>query len=166
MKIAYICQSYPPMMSGAALVIQRLAEGMVTLGHSVMVLTASDQRCAYTKERNGVKTVLIKSFPNPLRVDQSFVLWSQDEINRDLKQFQPEILHTHDPLNLGVAAVRSAHKLNIPAVFTIHQLPWFISTYLPISPKVKQVVESNIWRYSKWFMQQCDGLITPSRNDC
>ncbi len=163
MKIAYICQSYPPMMSGAALVIQRLAEGMAALGHSVMVLTASDQGCAYTKERNGLKTVLIKSFPNPLRVDQSFVLWSQDEIYRELQQFQPDILHTHDPLNLGVAAIRAAQKLNIPSVLTIHQLPWFISTYLPITPIIKQIIERNIWRFSEWFMQQCNGLVTPSR---
>ena len=44
MKIAIVCQSYPPMVSGAALVIQRLAEGIADRGHSVLVLSSSDQR--------------------------------------------------------------------------------------------------------------------------
>ena len=109
-----------------------------------------------------MKIVRLKSFRNPLRVDQSFVLWSYDEIYHELRQFQPDILHTHDPLNLGVAAVRAAQKVNIPTIFTIHQLPWFITTYLPIKTQVKHL-RNSIWRYSQWFMQQCEGLVTPSQ---
>jgi len=163
MNIAYVCQSYPPMVSGAALVIQRLAEGIADRGHSVMVLTASDQRFGYTEDFTGLKIFRLKSFRNPLRVDQSFVVWSHDEIYQELIQFQPDILHTHDPLNIGVAALRAAQKVNTPTVFTIHQLPWFISTYLPIKQRVKHFLENNIWRYSTWFIQQCEGLVTPSK---
>jgi hypothetical protein len=32
-RIAYICQSYPPMVSGAALVVQRLVEWITENGH-------------------------------------------------------------------------------------------------------------------------------------
>lgn len=163
MKIALVCQSYPPMVSGAALVIQRLAEGLADRDHAVLVLSSSDQRYRYTEYSNGLRIVRLKSFRNPLRVDQSFVLWSYDEIYRELKHFQPDILHTHDPLNLGVAAVRAAHQKNAHTVFTIHQLPWFITTYLPINAQVKYFLENSIWRYSQWFMQQCHGLVTPSQ---
>ena len=55
MNIVYVCQSYPPMVSGAALVIQRLAEGIADRGHSVLVLTASDQRFGYTEDFTGLK---------------------------------------------------------------------------------------------------------------
>ncbi len=163
MKIAIVCQSYPPMVSGSALVIQRLAEGIADRGHSVLIITASDQRFAYTEDFFDLKILRLKSFRNPLRVGQSFVMWSKDEIYRELIQFQPDILHTHDPLNIGVAALRAAQKVNIPTVFTIHQLPWFVTTYLPIQPRVKDSLESSIWRYSKWFINQCSGLVTPSQ---
>jgi hypothetical protein len=106
---------------------------------------------------------LIKSFPNPLRVDQSIVIWSQHEIYPELRKFQPDILHTHDPLNLGLTALRAARKVNASTIFTIHQLPWFNSTYLSGNQRIKQIVERSIWRYSQWFMQQCEGLITPSQ---
>ena len=163
MKIAYVCQSYPPMMSGAALVIQRLAEGMAAREHSIMVLTASCPGMANTEKSQNLNLVQLHSLRNPLRVDQNFVVWSKEKIKRELKKFQPDILHTHDPLNLGLAAVRAARNENPKIVFTIHQLPWFITSYLPVQTRIKQVVEKSIWRYSQWFMSRCNGLITPSQ---
>ena len=163
MKIAYVCQSFPPMVSGAALVIQRLAKGIADRGHSVMVLTSSDLGMAYTEEIGEIKIIRMVSYRNPLRVDQSFVLWSHDEIFQSLVQFQPDILHTHDPLNLGVSAIRAAQRMSTLSVVTIHQLPWFITTYMPLPIQVKIVIEKSIWQYSKWFFKQCDALITPSK---
>ena len=163
MRIAIACQSYPPMVSGAALVIQRLAEGLADRGHSILILSSSDQGHRYTEYSCGVEIVRLESFRNPLRVNQNFVLWSYDQIFDELKRYQPDILHTHDPLNLGVAAIRAAQQFNIAPILTIHQLPWFITTYLPITAPVKNFLEKRIWQYSQWFMQQCDGLITPSQ---
>jgi glycosyltransferase involved in cell wall biosynthesis len=163
MNIAFVCQSYPPMVSGAALVIQRLAEGLADLGHSVLVLSASDQGIAYSEDFVDLKLVRLRSFHNPVRVGQYFVIWSQDDIVQELTHFQPDILHTHDPLNIGVAALRASQKVNIPMILTIHQLPWFITTYLSIQPRVKNFLEGRIWQYSQWFIQQCEGLVTPSQ---
>jgi glycosyltransferase involved in cell wall biosynthesis len=151
------------MVSGAALVIQRLAEGLADRGHSVLVLSSSDQGHRYTEDYGELEIERFESLRNPLRVDQYFILWSYDHIYDALNRFQPDILHTHDPLNLGVAAIRAAHKYNIPPIFTIHQLPWFITTYLPITAQVKDYLENRIWQYSQWFMRQCDKLITPSQ---
>jgi glycosyltransferase involved in cell wall biosynthesis len=151
------------MMSGAALVIQRLAEGMAGRKHSVMVLTASCQGMAYTEDLRNLKIVRLQSHRNPLRVDQNFVAWSKEKIAQELQVFQPEILHTHDPLNLGLAAVRANRPGNAKVVFTIHQLPWFITSYLPLQKGIKKVIERRIWQYSQWFMQQCHGIITPSQ---
>jgi len=163
MKIAYVCQSYPPMVSGAALVIQRLAEGMAYHRHSVLVLSASCKGVSYSEKSNNLQIKWLNSLRNPLRVDQNFVMWSQEKIYHELQIFQPDILHTHDPLNLGLAAVRAANNADTHIVFTIHQLPWFITSYLPGQARIKQIVEDSIWRYSKWFMQQCDLLVTPSQ---
>jgi hypothetical protein len=42
MRIAYLTQSYPPMISGAAHVAQQIAKGMAQRGHQVLVIAASD----------------------------------------------------------------------------------------------------------------------------
>lgn len=50
MKIAHICHSYPPTVSGAAIAAQNLVVGFARRNHSVLVLTASDQEKPYLEE--------------------------------------------------------------------------------------------------------------------
>jgi hypothetical protein len=75
MKIAYVCQSYPPMISGAALVAQRLAERIASRGHEVLLVAASDREWAYTDSTAGLKLAGLHSFPNPVWVGQRSLLW-------------------------------------------------------------------------------------------
>ena len=44
MRLAYVCQPYPPMISGAALAAQRPAEGMSRPGHTASMMAASERR--------------------------------------------------------------------------------------------------------------------------
>ena len=43
MRIAYLTQSYPPMISGAAISARQTAESMVGRGHQVLVIAASER---------------------------------------------------------------------------------------------------------------------------
>jgi len=162
MRIAYICQSYPPMISGASLVVQRLAEGMAARDHIVLVMTASERGEAYTEEFNNLKVRRLRAFQNPLRVDQSFSLWDRNRISGEFKEFNPQILHLHDPLSLGMAGLVTAHRLQIPVALTLHQVPRFVSAYLPNVPALQNTVESGLWSYGRWFLQQCEKVIVPS----
>ena len=162
MRIAYICQSYPPMISGASIVVQRLAEGMAMRGHVVLVMTASEKGEAYTEEFCNLKVKRLRAFQNPLRVDQSFSLWDRNRISTEFKEFKPHILHLHDPLSLGMAGLVTAHRLQIPVALTLHQVPRFVSAYLPNVPALQSTVESGLWSYGRWFLQQCEKVIVPS----
>jgi len=162
MRIAYICQSYPPMIRGASLAVQRLAEGMAARDHIVLVMTASEKGEAYTEEFNNLKVRRLRAFQNPLRVDQSFSLWDRNRISAEFKEFKPHILHLHDPLNLGVAGLVTAQRLHIPVALTIHQVPRFVSAYLPNVPTLQNTVETGLWSYARWLLQQCEKVIVPS----
>src|SRR4030066_1415205 len=164
MRIAYICQSYPPMISGASIVAQRLAEGICKRGHEVLVISASDRGSHYMSSHVGICVLRLRSFPNPLRVNQRFVLWSRREVSTELKDFRPNILHLHEPFSLGLGAALASRLMNKrPAVvLTIHQLPWIITSYLPALLDLHQLVESLIWTYSRWFCQFLDATITSS----
>ncbi len=163
MKIAFVSQSYPPIISGAAIVVQRLAEGIAARDHKVMVVAASDCRKAYVKDSENINIHYFPSLKNPLRVDQRFILGHHKELERVLLDFKPDVIHLHDPLNLGLSAVRIAQKHQIPVVITIHQLPWFISSSLNTTDYVKRIIENGLWQYSMWFMAQCSISLTPSK---
>jgi glycosyltransferase involved in cell wall biosynthesis len=162
MKIAYVCQSYPPMISGAALVAQRLAEGIASRGHEVLVVAASDRQRAYTDSTAGLKLVRLRSFPNPVRVNQRFLLWPRREIAAELQAFRPDVVHVHDTLNAGLCGLRVAHALGMPVILTVHALPWFVSAYAPALPSLRQGIEAGLWIYGTWLLRQCEAVITPT----
>jgi glycosyltransferase involved in cell wall biosynthesis len=150
------------MISGASLAVQRLAEGMAARDHIVLVMTASERGEAYTEEFKNLKVRRLRAFQNPLRVDQSFLIWDRNKISAEFKEFKPQILHLHDPLNLGVAGLLTARRLQIPVVLTLHQVPRFVSAYLPDLPALQNTVESGLWSYGRWVQQQCEKVIVPS----
>ncbi|MBT7191863.1 MAG: glycosyltransferase [Anaerolineae bacterium] len=162
MRIAYITQSYPPMISGASLVVKSLAHGMAARGHSVLVIAASDQGRAYTTQKGRVKIARLTSVPNPKRAQQKVVLWSRKMIEDELKYFSADILHVHDILTMGVFGVQTAQTLNTPIITTVHQLPWFVTAYLPKLPGLHETVEYSLWEYSRWLNKQCQTMVVPT----
>ena len=133
------------MISGAALVAQRLAEGIASRGHEVLVMAASDRQRAYAESTAGLKLVRLRSFPNPVRVDQRFLLWPRREIIAELQVFRPDILHLQDSLSAGLHGLLAAHALDIPAVLTAHSMPWLVSAYVPALPGLRQGIEAGLW---------------------
>jgi glycosyltransferase involved in cell wall biosynthesis len=126
------------------------------------VVAASDSGQNYIEVFGNNKIIRLRSFQNPKRVDQKFVLWSGQKIYKEIKDFNPDIIHIHDVLSMGIESVYASHALNIPMIATIHQLPWFISTYLPTLPGIKPFIERNLWSYSRWLNKQCKTMVVPT----
>lgn len=162
MKIAHICQSYPPMVSGQSFMVERLARGAVGLGHAVMVISASDRKEAYQAESHGVQLVRLTSWRNPLRVGQRLTVWGAGEMKAALQEFQADIVHLHDPTNSGLAGIAAARALRIPVLLTAHAMPWLINAYLPDMPAVARTVESISWAYARGVIRRCDLVVAPS----
>lgn len=163
MKIAVISQSYPPMVSGAAIVARGLAEQMAQRGHQVLALTSSDCSLPYKEHSTNLIVNRLRSYHNPLRVDQRFVLWPHQTIYTALTEFDPHIIHTHDPLQMAWTALLYGRRNGIPAVLTIHQLPWTIKCYLPADAAIQGLVERGAWAYSRWLLRHFQALVTPTR---
>ena len=163
MRIAYINHSYPPMISGAALVVHELATQMSRLGHSVLVLAASDRGGMYTQEKDGLKVVRLRSLPNRLRVNQNFVLFSQNRMLAELQAFRPDVIHIHEPFFLGLPALLYGNKAGIPVIFTTHQLPWIAYAHLQNFSVLQRPAEQLLWVYGKWFLKRCSAIIAPSK---
>jgi glycosyltransferase involved in cell wall biosynthesis len=173
MRLAFLTQSYPPMVSGAALVVQRLAQGLANRGHAVLVIAASDRGAAYVEEYGRLRVARLRAYRNPFRVGQHFLLWPERELANELARFQPQIIHSHDPLVLSLALLRAFPKYRKdrrgledrvglpPKILTVHQLPWFISLFAP--RPLRRPIESLLWHYGRWLYRHFDSIIAPSQ---
>ncbi len=161
-RIAYLTQSYPPMVSGAAITVERLAAGMAGRGHQVLVLAASDEPWPYRFEKDGLIIDRMRSHRNPARANQRFLAWPSRQVRMKLQAFRPHLVHLHEPLNLGLCGLSAAQGLDIPIVLTLHQLPWFMTAYLPSSPGLRTATERILWGYGGWFVRHCTGMVAPT----
>jgi glycosyltransferase involved in cell wall biosynthesis len=150
------------MISGVSMVVQHLADEMVTRGHDILVLAASETGKRYVTEGSHLKVVRLKSIFNPFRNNQHFIPWAYADIFEDLKAFSPEVIHLHDSITVGLAGILAGNKLGIPLVFTTHQLPGFISAYLPNFPGLRNGIEKALWAYCRWLVRYTDQFISPT----
>lgn len=162
MRIAYLTQSYPPMISGAALTVEKLASDMVARGHQVLVIAASDREKPYHTYKDNLTVMRLNSVHNPMRVNQRFLLFPRFAIIKALNKFRPDIIHAHEPLQTAWAGITYAQRHHIPITLTVHQLPWFAASYLPKIPALRNHVESVLWTYARWLIRHFTSVIAPS----
>ncbi|HLO16478.1 MAG TPA: glycosyltransferase [Anaerolineales bacterium] len=163
MRIAYFTQSYPPMVSGAAILVERLAKSMAARGHQVLVIAASDKNHPYVSYEENLTILRLKSIHNPLRVGQRFLFYPRFKILQALNEFCPDIIHTHEPLLMSQLGLEYAGHAHIPILLTVHQVPWFAASYLPNITGIRSHVESILWAYARRISRQFTSVITPSQ---
>lgn len=164
---------YPPIMAGGAeLIVQYLAEGLVTRGHRVTVVsTCGPEMEPYPVEhKNGVE--VIRFFPKNFywhwtrgeRPGYQKALWHvRDAWNRDagkrfrtvLEESSPDLLHSH--LIDGMSAIlwRRARQRGIPVIHTAHDYHLLCprSLMLTKSLKVCDNPQAPCRLYRSWHRQ-------------
>lgn len=163
MRIAYLTQPYPPMISGAAIVAEQLAKGMAQCGHEALVIAASDTGQAYQTREPNFTVLRLPSFRNPMRVKQRLLAFPHRAIMKALREFQPQIIHAHEPAQTGLLGLRYGRSAKIPVLLTAHQLPWFVSAYLPEIPLLRNAAEKMAWNYAQWLTRRFSSVISPTK---
>ncbi|MCX6053756.1 MAG: glycosyltransferase [Chloroflexi bacterium] len=163
MRIAYLTQSYPPVVSGTAVVVQGLAEGMAQRGHHVLVLTASENSKPYVVFKPGLTIHRFHSIRNPFRMNHYFALWPHTEILKTLREFAPDVIHSHDPFQFALSALTFCRQTGTFSMLTAHQLPWLARVHLPDWAALKDLFERMLWLYSARFLSRFNIIITPTR---
>ena len=114
MRIAYLTQSYPPVVSGAAIVVKGLAEAMARRGHQVLVLTSSEHGSPYQTIKPNLTVIHFRSYRNPLRVGQSVALWPHAGILAALRQFRPDLIEIEFEQLIGQGPGRPIGQVTSP----------------------------------------------------
>jgi glycosyltransferase involved in cell wall biosynthesis len=150
------------MISGAALMVERLALGQAARGHAVLVAAASEHGLPYRTALAGMELVRLPSHTNPFRRQQRFVAWPGPPLKAALERFRPDLLHLHDPLGMGLPGLEAAQHLGCPAVLTLHALPSLAALYAPPLPGLRRLVEAVTWAFSRAFGARCAAVVLPS----
>jgi 1,2-diacylglycerol 3-alpha-glucosyltransferase len=160
MKIALINHAYPPMVSGTAVIVHRLANGLVQRGHQVLVICASDRREPYSEETARLTIHRLRSYPNPFRAAQRLLIWSRSEYDAALQAFAPDVIHVHEPFVLAMLAVEYGKRAGCPVVFTFHAFPEIGSVHVPKIFGFQALVNKMYWRYVSRLMRRVDATTT------
>jgi glycosyltransferase involved in cell wall biosynthesis len=128
-----------------------------------LVITASERGESYKSATDNLTVLRLRSIHNPMRVGQRFILSLRHSFIRALRDFQPDLIHSHDPFQLGLTGVKYARNARIPITLNIHQLPWFIASYVPDVVGLRGYIESILWSYARWLLQKFTSVITPTQ---
>ena len=125
MRILTIIHEFPPIGGGGGRAAYDICLELATRGHSVTVLTAHMDGLPREEIQEGVRLVRI-----PSKRTEAFVASFQTMLSFDLaglwaglaliRQFQPDIIHTHFAVPAGALAFALSLLTGVPYILTAH----------------------------------------------
>lgn len=145
---------------GAGAVAHELAHRL-TERYEVLLLCPGE-RTELERRNDGMKVLTVAS-TGPDQVYYPFLDHSTyDRAIAWLDEFQPDVVHSHDPIMLGAVAQYYALRRWIPFVMTLHWLPDRVLEFGAGTRSVlrtRWLVRSAVRSYINRFLTDCDGLI-------
>lgn len=165
MHILMLSHGYPPAISGVTLVVQKVARAMVSLGHQVTVVTASDRGAPYRVEDRGVILRRVRSAPNPFWSEGRLPLLTYERLREIIDETQPDVINTHDGALLSWQLyLFEGGRAHIPEVLTCHFLPRFVSYYIHVGDVVERMIENLTWEFTVHMINAFDHVIFPTES--
>ncbi len=153
MNIAYFNANMKRGQDGVTQVIYKMIDGARERGHQVMAVTSTLPK----PEDRIVPMVQVPSIALPLQKVYRVAFPCYQTFAKQLREFQPDILHINSPCPLGFVARVYARDFNIPAVATYH-------THFPAYTQYYnlQGFESLTWKIMKHFYNNVDRTFVPA----
>jgi glycosyltransferase involved in cell wall biosynthesis len=157
MNIVMMTNTFTPFVGGVTRSVTAFAHECRSAGHRVMIV-APDFEGAPDSEEDVIRIPAIQHFNGS---DFSVALPIPGYLSQRLKQFRPDIVHSHHPHLLGHTAVRLATRFGRPLVFTHHTMYEHYLHYVPAeASRLRQFVIALVSGYC----DLCDRVIAPSQS--
>ncbi|HBG25519.1 MAG: hypothetical protein A2Y10_05305 [Planctomycetes bacterium GWF2_41_51] len=156
MNILMMTNTYLPHVGGVANSVSLYTSELRKLGHHVMVVSPRFEG-DLQDEKDVIRIPAIQHFNGS---DFSVILPIPGFLDAHLKDFKPDIVHSHHPFFVGGIAVRIATKYNVPLVFTQHTRYEHYAHYAGYIPRMKQFLIN----LSTGYANMCDVVIAPSES--
>lgn len=155
LRVALITSSYNFIADGVALTLNRLVGYLESQGVEVLVFSPVARVPAFPHQG---RLVPVPSLPLPGRPEYRLALGMAGYLQRQLLDFQPDIIHLAVPDLLGHAALSLAGRHNIPAVASYHtRYETYLRHYWYLAP-----LESLLKRILRRFYGACREVYVPS----
>lgn len=157
MNILMMTNTYLPHVGGVARSVAAFTNELRRFGHHVIVV-APEYDDDPNDEEDVIRIPAIQHFNGS---DFSAVFPIPGFLDAHLRDFQPDIVHSHHPFLMGSTAVRVAARYRAPLVYTQHTLFEQYTHYVPVGlPRMKQFVVGLCTGYANMAEQ----VIAPSES--
>jgi len=170
MNIAIFTDSFLPHVSGVCSAVINQANELSRLGHSVMIFRprAFGKNNNKHLERSGELAAQIRDVPISLpSLRQPGLRIAIPTVAPNLpvlRKFKPDLIHVHTEWGCGWEGVMLAKMLRKPLVGTFHTFfaePEYLKQFHLPNHRLTQEM---MWRYSVFFYNHCDRILSPSRS--
>lgn len=161
MRIALFTETYLPHINGVVTHVKILRDGLVQLGHEVLVVTAdAEAHHHYISEEDGVLHC-------PAHTSKKFYNYSlslpiSNKRLKFVREFKPDIIHIHNEFGIGMSGLLCAKILHVPLVYTLHTMYDDYIYYIAPKPFVKAATKVS-HRYFKFIAKHSNALTGPSQ---
>lgn len=175
MRIAMMTNNYKPFVGGVPISIERLADSLRDLGHSVYVF-APDYKSPvdddeYTFRFPTMKHKIAGAIPIPNLI--------YGYVKNAISTLDIDLIHVHHPVMIGNVATRIGKEFHIPVVFTYHtryeQYLHYLTPFGYLQNKANQgnllgesildfAQRQVIQRYLNRFLEKCDMVFAPTES--
>ena len=157
MRILMMTNTYFPMVGGLEQSIHSFSEEFKSLGHEVLIVTPAF-RDAPTEESGVVRISAIQKFSGTI-FSVNFPV--SGLLTRFMKEFMPDMVHSHCPFFMGDFALRLSRQHAIPLVFTYHTM---FEQYMHDWPVQNEGVKRFIVKLAAGYANLVDQVIVPSES--
>jgi glycosyltransferase involved in cell wall biosynthesis len=152
--------TYLPHVGGVARSVQTFTEDLRRMGHRVLVVAPEYSRPdgSTEPEEDILRAPAIQNFNGSdfsVRFPQPFA------VSQAIKDFAPDIIHSHHPFLMGDTALRAARSHGLPLVFTHHTLYEEYTHYVPMD---SEAMKRFVIRLSTDYANFCTRVVAPSRS--
>jgi len=152
LKIVMFSETYIPQVNGVATSIHLFRKYLEKRGHDVYII-------APVSPENDDKVLLIDGITFPMEKQHKLPIPDNRLINNLILEIDPDVIHSHAPFTLGIAALRTQKKFGIPHVHTYHTL---LVEYRHYIPKPFTPPRNAVEEFSAWFCNQVDHVVSPT----
>lgn len=157
MNIMMMSNVYTPFVGGVVRSVETLTSELRNRGHRVVIVTPDFENTP-SIETDVVRVPAVHHFNGS---DFSVQLPLPGLLHAALKDFTPDIIHSHHPFMLGDTALRIAAEFDIPVVFTHHT---FYEKYTHYIKTNSGLLKTFIKTLATEYANLCNLVVAPSNS--
>jgi len=158
MRVAFITDTFHPMVDGITKATTALGEGLREEGNEVRYWACTTRKGAEYPGATYYRGIPFYSYP-----EYGINLFARG-FEESLMGFKPDVVHVHSPGGLGLQAVHIAKRKDIPCVFTYHTNLLGQMHYLPLHGIMGGAYKIAIMKAIGHFSGKSSATITPSEH--